>query len=173
MAIFELSEGIEATFQKVGILFGVGGVAYGARQQLAVGREQDVVGLRVGVEVFGLEVRPFVAYAAQLARAARDLLDDDLFFLGQLDFFVHVERDEYVLVAQEAVHFGLGPYVFLHLAAVDTSMAREVDHHGFAFFSGVSQPRFQVVEAVQVVGALLGMQPAIAGRWRQTTQQLE
>ena len=94
--------------------------------------DDDVIGLSVGLEFVTLQVAPFVAIGLKGDFLAVFL---DYHGLGQVAFLVNHEFDDYKVVVDHVVDAFVVEHGAFHLAAVDTSVSREVDENRFAFLS--------------------------------------
>ena len=105
--------------------------------------QQDIEGLCVGTELHALEVAPLITDGAEL-----DLLPilHDLDRLLERCLLIDHKRDEDVVFLEHVLDVGVNPYRRLHLTAVHAAVAREVDHHGLPYLTGISHPRIVVVE---------------------------
>ena len=102
---------------------------------MAVIVDENIERLCVGAELDALQVAPLVAHGAEGAlRAVLHHLDGG----GQRRLVVHVERDEDIIIIDERADLGVCPYGQFHLAAIDASVAGEVQHHGLALLAGIS-----------------------------------
>ena len=108
-------------------------VAAGSGQEIAVGIDEDVEGLGIGAEAAALQIAPLVAHGAE-GNGLAILIDADRRRQGGL--VIDDEGDEDVTVVDDVGHTGVGEDALLHLAAVDTAVAAEVDHDGPALLTG-------------------------------------
>ena len=92
-----------------------------------------------------LQVTPLGTDGAQCLGVA--LLVGHLERLCQRRLVVYIERDEHKVLVQLLSHRGIGPYGSLHLTAVHTAEAGEVDEYGFTLGTGGSHTEVVVGKA--------------------------
>ena len=114
------------------------------RKAVAVGIDDDVVGLRVHIVVRALEEEVAAAEGLDGALAVFDPLA-----FGKRDVVhVAIELTEHIVVVHILLHLVVAEHILLHLAAVVAVDASEVDEDGLARLAGVGLSLLDVEEAL-------------------------
>ena len=105
--------------------------------------KEHVERLGVRAELAALQITPLVAHGAQGGRRA-------VFFnvggRGERCFFVHVERNQNVVLANDVAHADIVPNGKFHLSAVHAAVSGEVQKHRLSGLFGVCHALFVVLE---------------------------
>ena len=100
---------------------------------------------RLGVcaELGALQIAPFVAVCTESALSAVGLRYLDRF--GQGFLFIHHQSDKNEIIVDRCLDIRIRPYGSFHLTAVDASVAREVEQHGFVELLSQTHTLFEVI----------------------------
>ena len=139
-----LSEVLQTLVHEVHVLRDVLVIAVRAGQRLALGVDDDVERLGVRAELVALQVAPLVADGAQGALLS---VLDNLHGLVKRGLVVNVERYQDEVVVELVGHLRVSPNGGFHLATVDASEAREVNHDRLALGCGCGHGLLIVGEA--------------------------
>ena len=118
-------------------------------QHIAVGVDDDIVGLSNLVELAALEMEIFAAQGLEYAA----FVVGDVILFGKVDVVhIAIEGAHHILLVKDFLGVGVGPNILFHLAAVVAVAACKVDEYGFALLFGVCFGFVDVVEALESAG---------------------
>lgn len=114
---------------------------------------------------------PFVAIIFESTGATILPLYRKFLIFRQFFFVIYVKRNQNIILFKIRFNTRFWPNMFLHFAAVDTSIAGKIQKNGLVDFLGICYALFQILEAVEVIWAIVGVEEAVPNRWCQTAKQ--
>src|SRR6185312_2796035 len=153
-------EGLESAPQPLGVSLGIGGIPHRACQQLLIRTDEYIERLRGIAEVLRLQRCKFIAHRADGFFTSVAGGEDELLVIGKHFAVVHIQRDEYIIIADQCFHAGFWPNILFHLPAIDAGPAGEVHEDGLVLRLCELQGFVEIVDHVGF-DAFSGSRPAI------------